>query len=265
MPTSPIDFDAHLAGQSDAFLEAMLRADPAARVPGCPDWSADDLLSHLMRVQDFWAHVLAVRPAPPEDYVEPDRPTDREALAERFRDASRRLRGQLRSARDEEAAWTWHHSNHTVGFIRRRQAHEALIHRLDAEQAAGADDLTVLPADLAADGVLEVLDWMYGGAPDWGSFTADGAHVALEALDTGDRVVVALGRFAGTPPDADEPIDEDDVRIADPAMPAEATVTAPAAALDAWLWQRADDAVVTWSGDPAARARLERVVRQPIT
>jgi hypothetical protein len=33
-------------------------------------------------------------------------------------------------------AWTWS-EDHTVGFIRRRQAHEALIHRIDAEQAAG--------------------------------------------------------------------------------------------------------------------------------
>ena len=27
--------------------------------------------------------------------------------------------------------------DHTVGFIRRKQAHEALIHRIDAEVAAG--------------------------------------------------------------------------------------------------------------------------------
>ena len=42
----------------------------------------------------------------------------------------------------------------TVGYIRRRQAHEALIHRLDAELTAGA--VTPLDPDLAADGVLRV-------------------------------------------------------------------------------------------------------------
>src|SRR5918995_144022 len=54
-----------------------------------------------------------------------------------------------------------------VGFILRRQAHEALIHRVDAEQAAGVPS-DVDPA-LASDGVHEVLAVMYGGCPPWGA------------------------------------------------------------------------------------------------
>lgn len=265
MPTRAIDYDAHLAAQSDAFLEAALRADPDARVPGCPDWCVRELLGHLAGVQDFWAHVLAVRPDPPKAYVHLVPPTDLQELAAVFRDASSRLRELLLAGADDEAAWTWHHEIHTVGFIRRRQAHEALIHRLDAEQAAGTDALADLPADLAADGVLEVLDWMYGGTPDWGTFMAQGSTVALEATDTGDRLVVALGRFTGTPPDADEPVDEDDLRLIERDVPADATVSASASTLDAWLWHRADDRALTWAGDHGARSRLEGILQQPIT
>ena len=41
-----------------------------------------------------------------------------------------------RRADPAEPAWTWS-AEQTVGFTLRRQAHEALIHRLDAEQTAG--------------------------------------------------------------------------------------------------------------------------------
>ena len=58
----------------------------------------------------------------------------------------------LEAADPADEAWNWS-DDHTVGFILRRQAHEALIHRLDAEQAAG--DVTELDPRLAADGVEE--------------------------------------------------------------------------------------------------------------
>ncbi len=43
----------------------------------------------------------------------------------------------------------------TAGYIARRQAHEALVHRLDAELTVG--DRTPLDPRLAADGVDEAL------------------------------------------------------------------------------------------------------------
>ena len=50
--------------------------------------------------------------------------------------------------------WSWA-NDQTAGFSYRRQAHEALIHRLDAELAGG--ERTAIDARLAADGVGEVL------------------------------------------------------------------------------------------------------------
>ena len=52
-------------------------------------------------------------------------------------------------------------------FIRRRQAHEALIHRIDAELTAG--DRTPMDTDLSADGVDEALHFMDAGLRSWGA------------------------------------------------------------------------------------------------
>jgi hypothetical protein len=56
----------------------------------------------------------------------------------------------------------------TVSWVARRQAHEALIHRTDAELAAG---VTVTRADaaLAADGVDDLISGFLVGVPRWAS------------------------------------------------------------------------------------------------
>ena len=71
-----------------------------------------------------------------------------------FDEASQALVAALREADPDDAAWTWS-KDQTVGFILRRQAHEALIHRLDAELTATGHFSELEPA-LAADGVEKV-------------------------------------------------------------------------------------------------------------
>ncbi len=57
-------------------------------------------------------------------------------LLEAF-DAARADLGEgLAGAGPTEEAWTWA-EDHTVGFVARRQALEAQVHRVDAEQTAG--------------------------------------------------------------------------------------------------------------------------------
>lgn len=151
-----------------------------------------------------------------------------------------------------------------VGYLRRRQAHEALIHRLDAELVTG--DVTPLDAALASDGVLEALDVMFGGCPPWGSFAPSGEQVLVRVTDTGLEVPVALGRFTGTDPDDGTAYDEDDIsvsaadRSADPA----GVVSGPADHLDAWLWHRRDGSALAFEGDQAVLDRFAEVLKQPI-
>jgi len=76
--------------------------------------------------------------------------------------------------------WTWS-SDRTVDFVRRRVAHECLIHRLDAQLTAQA--LTPIDADLATDGVDEVVTYFFSGTAQ-SRFRPTGPIGALRILDT---------------------------------------------------------------------------------
>lgn len=255
--------DGYLTGirtESDRFRQVVAATPGDARVPACPGWDVDDLLWHLAEVQWFWATVIANRPAGPAG-EHPDRPEGREALLGFFDQASAALSGGLTGADPAEEAWSWA-ADHTVGFTLRRQAHEALIHRLDAEQAAG--QVTPLPAELAADGVAELMEVMYGGQPPaWGRFTPSGRHTAIELTDVGQRIRLSTGRIGGTDPESGRTHAGPHLLRVDDG-PADAVVRGPAADVDAWLWHRRDDAAMTVEGDPAAYAEWWAAVDQPL-
>lgn len=253
----------HLRAESQRFRAVLAECDPAAPVPSCPQWSAADLLWHLCEVQHWWSWIVVNRPAGPDGYPEPTRPTEHAALLARYDEQYTGLVDALAAADPSEPAWTWHPTLKDVAFIYRRQAHEALVHRRDAELAAGT--LTPFPADLAADGVDEVLDVMFGGCPPWGTFTPGPQHVRFDLTDTGDQVWVRLGRFHGTAPDG-VTHDEDDLSaVPDPGVPPDATVTGTAEALDTALWRRADWSALSVDGAPDAVDAVRKITDQPIT
>jgi uncharacterized protein (TIGR03083 family) len=256
------DYLRHLRSDSDRLREVLTECDPAARVPGCPDWTAADLLGHHGGVLDFWATIVEQRPAGPEVWQEPDKPTAYGDLLAYHRAQTDRLVAALAAAGPDETAWTWS-AEQTVGFTFRRQAHEALIHRLDAEQTAG--DTTPLDPELAADGVDEALDIMFGGTPGWGTFTGGGRYVRVDITDRDESVWAENGRFTGTDPDDDTTYDEDDIAKVEPRdTEPDAVVTGPAAALDAWLWRRGSDELITVTGDEAVVAHFRGCVDQAI-
>jgi len=261
----PLPFEAyldHIRTESARFREVLAACDPAARVPACPDWDAGDLLWHLTGVQAFWAEVVRTRPAAvPEDYEQSlPRPGTHEALLAAFDEHSSAMQAALAAADPAEEAWHWS-SDHTVGASIRRQAHEALIHRLDAEEAAG--QVTDLDPRLASDGVLEALTVMYGGCPPWGTITPSDRVIDVRMTDTGDALHVALARFTGTDPDGTT-YDEPDLAVV-PQGATVATVSGTAGDLDAWLWHRGEGRVeVALDGDQAALHELRGILSQPI-
>ena len=262
----------HIRTESARFREALTGCDPDARVPTCPDWDAADLLWHLAGVQLFWAKILRHRPATPDDAEiseEPaaQRPESYAELLEAFDDYSHALSTELERADPEAEAWHWSGDNR-VGTTYRRQAHEALIHRVDAELAAGVP-VTPLDAALADDGVAEVLGVMYGGAPPWGTFTPTGETVAVRMTDTGTDLLVALGKFSRTDPDDGKTYeDEDDLNLVDSGADPAASIAGTAADLDAWLWKRnigwPDDDRIRVEGDRVTMEKLETILGQPI-
>jgi uncharacterized protein (TIGR03083 family) len=262
---SPDVYLEHVRSESARFREVLAGCDPEARVPSCPDWSAADLLWHLATVQRWWADVLAARPVKPEEVDHP-RPEAYDDLLATYDRWSADLVEALAGADPAEEAYTWS-DDQTVGFILRRQAHEALIHRVDAELAAGLP--SELDPVLASDGVHEVLDVMYGACPPWGTWEpSDGGMVRVDTTDTGEQFWVRFGTFSGTSPEGKTYADEEDFHVVaapeDDEVEPDVVVDGPAAALDLWLWSRGDDTEVSVAGDDATLARFRAIVGTPI-
>jgi uncharacterized protein (TIGR03083 family) len=267
-----LDYLAHLAHESARFQDALRETRGGVRVPTCPDWDADDLLWHLAEVQWFWG-TIAMRGLTAFEDVEAldmrDRPGDRDGLLAFFGKATGDLQHILSAATPDTPVWTWS-DDQTVAFIRRRQAHEALIHRVDAELTAG--DRTPMDADLCTDGVDEALRIMYAGLPPWGRVTPDpGQTVRVQTTDTGRSWLVTLGQFTGTDPEGtahDEPdlaVAESDGGVSGTSGPAAATVRGAAADLDCWLWHRPPMGQVERSGDAVVLGCLDLTIAQGIS
>jgi uncharacterized protein (TIGR03083 family) len=261
-----LDYLAHLASDSARFAEILTGVPPAARVPSCPDWDADDLLWHLAEVQWLWGTIVRQNVTGKQaEELKPARPAGRAGLLEFYHQASGDLAQALAANDPGTPRWTWS-DDKTVGFIRRRQAHEALIHRVDAELTAG----TRGPMDpgLSADGVDEALRVMYNGdPPDWGTFTpASGRTLLLHATDTGDSWLVKVGRFTGTDPDDQTAYDQPIIVVsAGDQGAAAATISGTAADLDCWLWQRPPLGQVERSGEEGLLTGFQTVIAPGIS
>jgi uncharacterized protein (TIGR03083 family) len=252
-----LDFVGAIARESDRFLVVLGDVDPAARVPSCPDWDAADLLWHLAEVQWFWATIVEERRRDADGMSEPVRPSSYDDMHTFGREQAARLAQVLADADPATPVYMWA-PDKTAGYIGRRQAHEALIHRLDAELTA--DSVTPMDPALASDGVLEALEVMHGLVPPWGTFAPGGDRVCVECSDTGLTVPVRLGWFTGTDPDDGAEYDEAALVVQRSPGEPSATVTGTADDLDAWLWRRRPASALRVTGDQAAFDRLTAAV-----
>lgn len=254
-----IDFLAHVQSESAQFGELLAGTDASAPVPTCPDWTAADLLWHLAEVQLFWGAIVRDRLDGPDaaEAQKPDRPEGYRALLDLFGQASSDLVAALENTAEDVPLWTWFPDDQSAGFVRRRQAHEALIHRIDAELTAGRPAGDVDRA-LATDGALEVLEWMFSGYPDWASFEQDGPIGRLATTDTGTEFFVQLGRWSGHSPNSGKDYTDEAaltvIESGDPSF----TISATARDLDAWLWNRPALAAVAIDGDAVG---FETIIR----
>ncbi|ACQ81160.1 protein of unknown function DUF1503 [Beutenbergia cavernae DSM 12333] len=260
-----------IARESDRFRAAVSSGSGGARVPACPDWTAADLTYHLAEVQHFWAQVAGG--ATGADAEELARPEEAELLAA-FDAASGRLRAELARRDPEEPAWSWSETGGTIAWVLRRQAHEALVHRVDAEQTAGLAVSEPEPA-LAADGVDELFTVSVDNAPGWGTVTLDGRRARVSATDAVTHATagggtapsvwtLAFGRFTGTGPESGTQFDWDAARLepTDDAGAVDVEISGRAWDLDLWLWGRGDAGPLHVTGDAALVPRLRGVVAE---
>jgi uncharacterized protein (TIGR03083 family) len=267
MHARDLDYLDHLARESARFASVLSATASDAAVPTCPGWNADDLLWHLSEVQWFWGTIVRDgADADAAQAMKPPRPANRPGLEEFYQSASKELGAALAVTPPDTPAWTWA-DDKTVGFIRRRQAHEALIHRLDAELTAG--DRSAMDPLLSADGVDEALRIMFGGdVPAWGKFDGDGTStLRILATDTGDTWHVTLGQFTGTDPDDQRAYDQPGINVADrdPGTETAAAIAGSAADLDCWLWGRPTQETIERSGDQTVIDSFDAIVSEGIS
>jgi uncharacterized protein (TIGR03083 family) len=221
MTLSTDDCIAAIIEHSAGFAEAC-RGNLAARVEHCPDWSVADLVWHLAEVQHFWGWLVRTRATSPAGYPEPVRPADDE-LPAFLAEQARVLEEALSGAAPTDRVWTWA-PQQDVAFALRRQAQEATVHRVDAEQVLG--EVTPIGAEVGLDGLDEWLEVMVPGALPGGPPT--GAEpVVFHAVDADAERTL----FAGT---ADLPV---------------AALTGPAGDLLLAAWRRVPLRTVTVDGD----------------
>jgi hypothetical protein len=162
------------------------------------------------------------------------------------------LTGEFAARTADSPAATWYDLDQTVGFWARRMAQETLIHRVDAELAAGGPPGPI-PEDLAVDGIDEVLErFLAYGSHRWRAEfkpTLPGADLppVLVATD-------GFGWLVRATPDGVA------IEIATPRAAAPATVSGDPAPLLLWLWARADSGVEL-AGEPELIERLRELLR----
>jgi len=217
-----------------------------AKVPTCPEWTLADLVQHVAQVYLHKAECMRLgrHPEnwPPDLSGEPPL----ESLDRGYRD----LVAEFAARPAESTTYTWYQPDQTVGFWIRRMAQETVIHRVDAELAAGVE-VAPIPEDLAVDGVDEVLvaflEYGVSGWPEEFTETlgsTSGARVRLDAGETAFLVEMAPATLK--------------VSRVEVGAPADAAVSGGASEVLRWLWNRAGDEVVKRDGDENALGVLRR-------
>jgi uncharacterized protein (TIGR03083 family) len=237
----PLDHLAHLRAEGAQLVAAAEAAGLDAAVPTCPGWTVADLLVHIAKVFRRTAYALrsGTTERPPGRAWNMEAPPLEAVTAWYDRELAEVTAG-LAAARPEDPVWTFLPADQTAGFWRRRLAHEASIHRVDAEAAAG--DVGPLPTALAVDGIDELLDVFL--VPGFGPDGLEGppATVHLHATDVEGEWLVSL--------------DGDGLRWERGHAKGDAAVRGAATDLALWLWGRSTGERLERFGDGAALERL---------
>ena len=239
-----------LAADYGDLRDAASAAELTATVPSCPGWTVSDLVRHVAEV--YLHKVTLMRTGEePEEWPPPSLAAEAPLAA--LGRAYGALRAEFRTRAPGLPAPTWYDPDQTVGFWIRRMAQETVIHRIDAELAAGLP-VTPVPDDLAADGVDEVLKRMLAyGSVTWPEDFAEieGGHLAGPG-----EITVAAGQAAWTVRPSPHAVEVEDGASDDP----RAIIDGPAGNVLRWLWGRAGDDAIRIAGDAAWADYLRRLL-----
>ena len=157
-------------------------------MPTCPDWTLRQLATHVGRVHRWAAEIVGSRAAEriPFDAAPDGRyPAATAERAAWLNAGADRVIAAITAAGDQPV-WAFGRLA-PASFWARRQSHETMVHRADAELAVGAD--VVLDAGLAADGIDEwlasVTDPRYRQRGDGSGALPVGSALAVRATGAG--------------------------------------------------------------------------------
>ncbi len=154
-----IDHVEVLAAEGAALIAAVRAGPRGAPIAACPGWDVTALAGHVGTTWRWSARIVSERlAAPPKVDPDPELTPDQaigwlEAGLVEVLDA-------LRGCPPDEPVWGFGLQPRTAQFWRRRQAQEAVVHRVDAELATAR----LAPVDpvVASDGIGEFVDVLLG-------------------------------------------------------------------------------------------------------
>jgi uncharacterized protein (TIGR03083 family) len=181
--------------EGQLLVAAARSAGTRATVPSCPGWEVRDLLAHVGFVHRWAARYVAeglteMVEEPDEAAILSAAPSD-DLILSWFTDGHAALVEVLSSARPDVQCWTFLPAPSPLAFWARRQAHETAVHRVDAEQAAGAPTTPFDPA-FAGDGADEVLFGFFSRPGRGRALDVTPGTISLEATDAGSAWTVRI-------------------------------------------------------------------------
>ena len=199
---------AQLASDGRRMAE-LASGDLTASVPTCPGWTLRDLIEHTGQVHRWQTEAARHDHGafPPAETLGRGAPAEGQSWSEWFQAGVDDAVSTMSTVDPGAARWTWAKGPGDVAqWYFRRIAQETLVHRIDAELAAGVDTTDVDPA-FAADGLAEMFE-MFVPLATGEAIGGDGRTLHLHATDSetdaewlltlhADRVDVERGHAKG--------------------------------------------------------------------
>ena len=258
-----LDHLGRFARAAERFADLVVAVDLGAPVPGCPGWTAYDVVAHLGNVHAWAATIVETGlEAPTQD----DAPRTHRARVVRdwYAGKAEDLYRVLRGTDPARPCWNFAFGEGVAGFWSRRQLHETTIHTVDLDSVSGGT--TEVAAQVAADGVDEVLTVFLHRMHVRGHPATLTAPLCLVCEDTGNAWTLTP-RAARSEPGRPVPIQprgsaaeaapgpaDDPPLVVDRRHPGADQVSAPAGVLYRALWNRGPTDALTRTGD---RARID--------
>jgi uncharacterized protein (TIGR03083 family) len=191
MPQLTADwYFAEIEASTAGLAEILAEHDQSLPIPTCPEWTLRQLVTHVGRAHRWAAEITRTRSdvfIPFREVPDGRLPDDRAEQREWLNAGAARIVDAVREA-GSDLVWSFT-GPAPAGFWIRRMAHETLVHRADAQLAAGAAPEPVVEAEIAADAIDEWLALLAGGilshADDPTKALTSGASLHIHATDDG--------------------------------------------------------------------------------